>query len=292
MIYENEVEKLFSPKNHPEICYAWKSIGDGQPIILFHGLGETKNYFWEPLISEIIKKRYRIYLIDLLGHGNSSTPHSLQYFKLENQAKFLQEWMEQEKIHNSILLGHSAGGLICLEIALNMQDHIYKIILYDVPFLTKKFSTLFSIFTKARLLALITFLLMPLPVIGPLLHKFRNPNFMRQFHIAWRSFYSQKCITDEFLLAASDHTYRGLIGTMWGVILSSNFEGKIKKLKCPTLIIAGKHDIQLPYSALSKTNTLIPNVKIEMLNNAAHFGLLEQPEQFIFIVSLFLENKL
>jgi len=46
--------------------------GDGEPLILIHGYGAAM-WVWEKQI-EILSRSYRVYALDLIGHGFSDRP--------------------------------------------------------------------------------------------------------------------------------------------------------------------------------------------------------------------------
>ncbi|MDR7128502.1 pimeloyl-ACP methyl ester carboxylesterase [Algoriphagus sp. 4150] len=84
--------------------------GEGQPVILIHGfceIGEMWRDFAEALSSD-----FRVICPDLPGCGNS--PIHSDSITLEEVAVLLQEWMEENAIHDPIVIGHSLGGYVTL----------------------------------------------------------------------------------------------------------------------------------------------------------------------------------
>ena len=54
---------------------AYREIGNGeQPIIFVHGNVASQNW-WNHIINDFAEK-YRVYTVDLRGHGQSETPNS------------------------------------------------------------------------------------------------------------------------------------------------------------------------------------------------------------------------
>jgi pimeloyl-ACP methyl ester carboxylesterase len=84
--------------------------GSGPALILIHGFCESKE-MWETFAREL-STYYTVYCPDLPGFGES--PLAANHISLEETAVLLHEWMEENKIHNPIVIGHSLGGYITL----------------------------------------------------------------------------------------------------------------------------------------------------------------------------------
>ncbi|MDA9149630.1 alpha/beta hydrolase, partial [Synechococcus sp. AH-229-G18] len=96
-------------------------LGNGpNDILLIHGLAADSG-FWLPLVNYIDKTKYTVNLIDLKGHGKSSF----------NDVAFLPsvlslevvELIETREYSNLILVGHSFGGRVVLNMLPNMAKH-------------------------------------------------------------------------------------------------------------------------------------------------------------------------
>lgn len=91
----------------------YKEFGKGYPVILLHGFGESHT-IWEPIGAKLSGK-YRVLLPDLPGFG-SSDPLPYDH-SLDMVANSIYDWMKKKNISECILIGHSLGGYITLEIA-------------------------------------------------------------------------------------------------------------------------------------------------------------------------------
>jgi len=85
--------------------------GSGKvPLVCVHGWGCNADQFVE--LSRLLADRFRVYRIDLPGHGR--TP--LNDFKpgFESYARQIAEFAGEQKLERPVLLGHSMGGVLFL----------------------------------------------------------------------------------------------------------------------------------------------------------------------------------
>lgn len=99
--------------------------GQGQPLVLLHGNGESGDYF-EHQISHF-SQNYRVIAIDTRGHGQS--PRGEKPFTIKQFAEDLHDFMDEQSIVKAILLGFSDGGNIALTFALKYPERVEKLIL-------------------------------------------------------------------------------------------------------------------------------------------------------------------
>ncbi len=99
----------------------WTSKGDGEPIILIHGLGGNHHNF-SYMLSELAKK-YRVISIDRLGSAWSKRI-DCSYASLTAQADAIVEFIDKEKLERPLLVGHSLGGAFSLSVGIRFPDKI------------------------------------------------------------------------------------------------------------------------------------------------------------------------
>ncbi|ASS76678.1 hypothetical protein CIG75_18015 [Tumebacillus algifaecis] len=83
--------------------------GQGEPVLLVHGIFAS-SYCWR-LVAEKLAERYTVYVVDLLGFGQSDMPQDGDYSQ-SAQARRVLNMIEQLELHNLRLVGHSMGGEI------------------------------------------------------------------------------------------------------------------------------------------------------------------------------------
>ncbi|MEM7116612.1 MAG: alpha/beta hydrolase [Chloroflexota bacterium] len=99
---------------------------NGPLFVLIHGLTGR----WQGYLSIIPKlaERFTLYALDNRGHGRSQ--HTTGHYKLADYVADTVAFLRQLK-RPLILLGHSLGGLIALDIAAQHPQLVHKLILID-----------------------------------------------------------------------------------------------------------------------------------------------------------------
>ncbi len=99
--------------------------GQGAPLLLLHGNGESSDYFVHQL--EGLSGQYRVIALDTRGHGR--TPRGTAPFTIDQFADDLLAFLDQRKIERPHILGFSDGANIALAFALRYPQRVDKLIL-------------------------------------------------------------------------------------------------------------------------------------------------------------------
>ncbi|MEN6434383.1 MAG: alpha/beta fold hydrolase [Anaerolineaceae bacterium] len=89
------------------------------PIILLHGMGSS-HLVWPGSIRRL--EGENVYALDLPGHGKSGG-NGLQL--ISGYASIVVQFMDEAKIYRAILIGHSMGSAIALQVA---RDHSERVV--------------------------------------------------------------------------------------------------------------------------------------------------------------------
>ena len=73
-------------------------------------------------------------------------------------------------------------------------------------------------------------------------------------------------------------------------VINEDLTEDMKKIKIPTLIIWGEDDDITPIEFGKRMNSLIPNSKFLILPRAGHFSFLDQPDEFVGQLTLFISS--
>ena len=100
---------------------------DGQPLLVLHGLfGSLSNWGWH---CKQLAEHFAVYGVDLRNHGDS--PHSDQ-LNYQLMAQDVRQLMERLGLTSCILLGHSMGGKVAMQLALSDPDLVEKLVVVDI----------------------------------------------------------------------------------------------------------------------------------------------------------------
>lgn len=101
--------------------------GSGQPVLLMHGMfGSLSNL---GLVARALTDRYQVIAVDMRNHGES--PHSME-MNYPCMANDIVELLDDLNIPHAHLLGHSMGGKVGMQIALNQPKRVSKLIVADI----------------------------------------------------------------------------------------------------------------------------------------------------------------
>ncbi len=105
----------------------YRQFGSGKPLIILHGLlGLSDNWV---SIGKILALNYNVIIPDLRNHGQS--PHSSN-FNYEAMAEDIVELMDDLKLKSAVIMGHSMGGKVAMQFALQNPEKTDKLIVVDI----------------------------------------------------------------------------------------------------------------------------------------------------------------
>jgi len=105
---------MYKNFNYKNSNISYEVLGEGQPVVLLHGFGETGSIWNKQDI--VLKKQCRLIIPDLPGSGNSETLQG-ENISIEDYAACVNALLNEENIETCIMLGHSMGGYITLAFA-------------------------------------------------------------------------------------------------------------------------------------------------------------------------------
>ncbi|MEE9331144.1 MAG: alpha/beta fold hydrolase, partial [Methylophilaceae bacterium] len=105
----------------------YQSIGQGQPLILLHGLfGSADNW---GAVAKHFSQTHQVISVDLRNHGRSPHSDSQSYTDMANDLLELCNSLDLDTIH---LLGHSLGGKVAMQFATQHPEHVDQLIIVDM----------------------------------------------------------------------------------------------------------------------------------------------------------------
>jgi esterase len=243
--------------------------GEGFPLIILHGfLGSLDN--WRS-VSKRLSGSYKVYNMDLRNHGES--PHS-EIMSYPIMADDLREFLDEHQILEASLLGHSMGGKVAMQFALEHPARVAKLIVVDIApkdYLPSQRSMLQAL----RDLNLQTFRSFG-EIDAALAPSIRNP-VLRQFllkNLARDSgAFRWKISLDAFIKNYDELTTNIVAG---------------KQFNKPTLFIRGGQSKYIQDEDLTIIKQSFPLAEISTIPNAGHWVHADAPSEFLQTVMDFL----
>jgi len=97
---------------------AWSRVGSGKTLVLLHGVGMNKSV-WAPEVN-LLSDSFDVLVYDMWGHGDSDLPSG--ELSLTDYTNQLVNLLSELVIAKAFVAGHSMGGLIAIDFALNNSE--------------------------------------------------------------------------------------------------------------------------------------------------------------------------
>jgi pimeloyl-ACP methyl ester carboxylesterase len=225
----------------------YQVVGAGRPLVLIHGLSGSCRWWKKNL--EDLARQFRVYVVDLVGFGNSRNGHP---FALGEAAEHLARWMEQLGLERAALVGHSMGGHIAAELAAEHPHLVERLILVDaavLPFEQSYIAHTLSMLREARQ--------MPMSFLPVLL----GDSLRAGIATLWK--------------AATD-------------LLAADLRPKLARIIAPTLVIWGEKDAIIPLEFGKRLSRYLRYDELVIIKRAGHNPMWDCPRAFNQVVAEFL----
>lgn len=250
----------------------FKQSGQGENLILIHGLfGSMDNL---NMVARALAKTHLVTNIDVRNHGNSFHKNSMSYSEL---AQDVITTLDHLAIKETSLLGHSMGGKIAMQIALEYSKRVKKIIVADIAPVQYPSHHLTII---KGLKSIDLNLVSNRKDADVQLAQFVDDAGVRQFLL--RNLTTNKQGLTQFKCALDyiDNCYNQLMKGYQG---EQNYCGK-------TLFIKGEHSDYITAEHKNTITQLFPNSTAKIINGVGHWLHAEKSVVFNKIVSDFLAS--
>jgi len=254
--------------------------GEGEPLLLIHGYG-AGFWVWEKQI-EILSRSYKVYALDLLGHGYSDRPR-IEY-KPETYINFLKDFMDGVGVQRATLIGNSMGGGIAWAGAALFPERVKKLILIDCvpPDVLNQVRN-----QSFRALAVIK----NIPFLPYLVISIRDKSSIKRV--------LKECVSDMTRITPEvvDRQYglNRIKGTSWVLTSTlknakdtSRLEAYLSRINHPTLLIWGERDLIFPPSVGKILHRAIKASKLIVVEKSGHIPMWETPEKVNQVILDFL----
>ncbi|MDD5247184.1 MAG: alpha/beta hydrolase [Candidatus Omnitrophica bacterium] len=255
-------------------CY-YEIHGEGKPLVLIAGLA-SDSQSWQPVLQGLAAY-FKVIIFDNRGIGRTGYPR--ESFQISKLALDTVSLLDRLAIEKADILGHSMGGCIAQEIAIEYPQRVDKLVLV---------STCAVISQRNKFL---------LADLLKILESGKNYElFIREFFglIFSSQYLADKERTDAAVKYAVNYPFAvSPDGFRLQLEALSSFDArqKLQKIAAKTLIMAGKKDMLVSPEDGQLLEKKIPLAKSLFLDDAAHAFQVEQPDLFTGSLVEFLSQR-
>lgn len=233
----------------------------GSSALLFLHGWRSEGSVWFPIIPALLQKiSCDVYILDLPGFGKSQTPPPS--FSLDSYREIIEAFVAKLGLANITIIGHSFGGRIVIKCVVTYPAMFQKIILVD------------SAGIKIEDIRLETKKLIA-KIVKPF---FRLPLLSRLRQPLYRT------------IGSDDYLATPELREVFVKVVNEDLRPLFSAIRAKTLIVWGENDEITPRETGEIMQQEIPNAKFTVLENAGHFSFLDQKEEFVKIISDFINE--
>lgn len=270
----------------------YKIVGSGTatPLLLLHGGPGFPSSYLKPL--EQLADERPIIFYDQLGSGNSDRPSDPALWRTERFVEELAQLRNALGLKQVHILGHSWGTMLAVDYMLTKPSGVVSLILTSPCLSVPRWIEDANMYRSA------------LPK--------KTQEILRQheeagttdskeyFNAIWEFYKHHVCRLDPWpaeLENAFSQLNMDVYGTMWGPsefhatgsLKDYDRTGQLSEITVPTLFTAGRHDEATPKTT-AWYQSLVPNSKLEIFEDASHMTMLEKSDQYCQAVRDFLNS--
>jgi pimeloyl-ACP methyl ester carboxylesterase len=224
--------------------YYESTIGNSLPIVLFHGAGGSSQRWSEQL--SIFDSKCNSWAMDLPGHGKSE---GSLLSNIKEMAEFIDDFVGALGLGKFVLVGHSMGGAIAQEFALQYPEKLRGLILIGTGARLKVSKGILDSLAAGQ---------MP----------FKDVNHL----------YGSSTLDDQRKEALRE------MNELSPAVYWADFEAcnkfdralSVEKIKAPCLVIVGDEDIMTPIKYSQFLNGNLLNSQLRIIMGAGHMCMQEK----------------
>lgn len=265
---------------------AYGVFGSGKPVVLLHGT-PSSSLIWRNIIPPLVSAGYQTHIFDLLGYGLSERPWNPNVdTSITGQVTILEHLLSHWNLQSIHLVAHDIGGAVAQRFAIFNPDRILTLTMMDVV----SFDSYPSTRTKRQMQA-------GLGVLSRADDTSHKDHF-KQWLLS--AVHNRQRVGDTGILDVYLEYISGPLGQ------PSLFQHQIRHYDPKhTMEIAhryhelGRHPVKLVWGAedawqrlewAEKLKNAIPGSDLDVVGDAGHFSLEDQPEKIANLLIGFLDR--
>ncbi len=266
---------------HIEQCYhhrlglSYLTAGEKGPAIVFlHGWGAFKELWWSTLRD--LGRDYRCFAIDMPGHGESRIGRADQ---IERIATLVADFCADLGLTSIILVGHSMGGSVAVELTLHYPHLVQRLALIDAAVDAYRMPA----YTRLYLLPAIGW---PVFRITQAIGRAFRPIGQRIPHDHGGGWIRPWVRRASYLATFDPEGLYRILRSLF----ATRADERLQQIRVPTLVLTGQFDSLVPPSHARRLAQDIPGARYVVLPASIHNPMDEQPGAFTRALRAFLSD--
>jgi proline-specific peptidase len=271
-------------------AFEYVSQGKGPATLLVHPGGPGGTYHYLRGLLKLASVNLRVVLFNPRGVGHSWAPARPSAYTIENQAEDVEVIRRAFDISELHLLGYEAGGFTALEYAHRYPRRLTSLLLCGTAGSAEEIRAANALMIscahpreRARLRELTRAKMFGTPEYQELAERIREPFYTRFLKGIPRDLKATKINQTVYRAMMSP---RGDLYAVDGTIEKWDGRKYYSKIELPCVVVAGRYDYFLGASVAMAER--IEPAHLRVLPNSSHLAILEQPREFLAIISEFL----
>lgn len=247
---------------------AYLAAGSGQPVVLLHG-ALAAGITWYPVIGPLAV-HFRVIAPDIVGYGQSDKPSGR--YDRPYYCAWLADFLGALGVEETHVVGHSQGGAIALQFALDHPARVDRLVLVDSAGLGDGVPL-------GVIFAMLCYSLFPSRATALWLSRYamRNPQ-------------SIDPALGDYMLQVTKVSggRRSLLRSRTHTRIPA---GQLGQITQQALIIWGRDDRFLPMAQGAAAAEAMPHAELHVIPKAGHVPFFDQPQAFTDVLIRFLKGE-
>jgi 4,5:9,10-diseco-3-hydroxy-5,9,17-trioxoandrosta-1(10),2-diene-4-oate hydrolase len=249
--------------------------GHGAPVVFLHGLGASM-YAWRKNLAAVATAGFRVIAFDNRGFGLSDKPPA----RYDNAAyaRLAIALMDSLRLTDAVLVGHSMGGAIAAEVAIEYPQRVRGLVLVGSAGLGAREPLLFRM---ARW-----------PVLGRVALAFRGRGFTAR--LLKSTYFDPGKVTeadvDQYYAPVAQPEYGRALLAVLRQFRFDALEGRLDRIAAPTVVLWGEEDRWVPLALGRALAAGITRSAFVSVPRAGHSVQEEAPGEVNHLVIRFLQD--
>lgn len=293
-MFKHSDANFFKTSDNEQIFYIknFDKIDPKKPILVFNYGLVCSNHHWKFQTEYFDAKGYQILVHDYRGHFQSTGANDVNKITFPQMAKDVRDLCEYVGIHKALMLGHSMGVNICLQLAKDYPELVSGMVLISGTFINVK-----DIMFDSNLMEFIA----PIATLGKnkypeIFNKIWSSGGMNPIirEIIHSTGFNKGKVSKEFIEIYLNRV--GQLGAdvffqLFNEMTRQNITGSLESMTMPSLVMGGHNDNVIPNHLQRTLASLLPNSETYFLKAGSHVPQADYPAMVNERIELFIQQN-